>query len=116
HRARQWVISILNRYSLPMTVLYDGHSAYSRTIAETLRRLDVLGRLDVIELSKSADLQHQEGLPSHLGVDAVSVLSNKQWLTGNQALNLIAARLPWLWCFYPIWVVRTHLIHAGGST
>ncbi|HEY9787964.1 MAG TPA: HTTM domain-containing protein [Candidatus Obscuribacterales bacterium] len=78
----------------PSLVIYDGSSHRGKRVAETIRRIDIFGRLLLVNYKLDAATAHWSRL-LHEDVlkESVYVRHRGTWLQGNSAWQFIVARL-----------------------
>jgi hypothetical protein len=86
----------------PVTIAYNGSLTKHIKIASTIKSLDILRRIELIDIHAPAN---DRSLPDNIRQEAQTKIT-AQWkdssLQGVSALKMISRKLPFCWPFYPV--------------
>lgn len=115
---RRWVGGKLNALRGTLTVLYDGNCPLCQRTIRTIRPMDLLGRLNVIDF-RTADLaalaaSHGVALDASRLEREMVVIKSGQAHGGARGARVIAGALPALWIAWPLLAIPglSHLASA----
>jgi hypothetical protein len=92
-KCMDWLKSRLNHGVSSMEVIFDGDNLQSCRIAETLRRLDILSRLQMVDCTIEQPFTGKETFDAAMAKGAISVFHNNGWLVGWKSLACLLSHM-----------------------
>lgn len=100
-RAMDWLKARINK-SDPLPLVYNGKSLFALRVAQTIRRLDVLGRISLVDYSESGSFKGKTTFRPESLSGGLAIYRSDRWTTGLAAVRMAAPCLPLMWIAYPL--------------